>query len=1618
MKKHWILTAVVCLAQAAMAASPFEIIAIPDIQFYNDVSAPNRFTNQTSWIVANKTAEKIVFVTGEGDNTNGATDTQWANAMAGWNQLNSVVPYSISIGNHDTYVSTPQTHGTGVANSLYYMGDAAHQGVSGVAYGGTSNSGAQIGQSFYQIFSAGGLNLLHLNLTMTPDASTLAWAQSVINSNLGKPTIVTTHDYMNVDGTRSDTGNNIWSNLINSNSQVFMVLAGHNHGESRLLSTNANTGAGNKQVAQILADYQDTNGGDGYLRKIQFDPTNSKIQILTYSTTLGTSMTGSSSQFAYLANFNATTNQVKLLGAYTAPVAGTTSLTGLYTQDFDSMGTAGTAPPTGWICGNYTTVQSNVAIPGSAPVNVALIVDNGSDATKGRSYNYGTTASTDRALGNLPTTATGDRAIQVGFTNQTGSTISKISIGYTGEQWRAWNDSTLDNNHWFFCTAPGSGFVDMGAALSFTALQSSSGGAALDGNLAANRTVITGEYTLPASITDGQAFYLTWHDVNDPSNDAGMAIDDFSITPLFSVAKNLVWDAVGYSAGNWNTTTSNKPWLDGSTASAFTTGDNATFSHNNGATVAVVAGGVSAGQIAISNTSGTYTFSGGAITGPLVKSGGGTAVFQAANSFSSVALNGGTVRTQVNGALGAAGITLGGGTWQTTTNAQTAANAITVTATSTIQTDTKLTLTNASGINGVAQSLVKTGSGVLELTTDNPNLGDASGTNSFTINNGTVLLTPSGGTGGNYVIGKGSLIVNNSGTIAGTAHINPSSNLNKVTVNTGGIIAPGLVGTGNVGTLYITSDLVLAGTYAVDLMSASSNDLLWVGSDSGGTTGINLTGSTLSINLGFAPTAGSSFKILQNDNGGYGGLLGGYAEGATVSLGLYGGVPYQAQISYVGGDNNDIVLQNVALVTADLVWNTASYSTGTWNTQPANMPWLNGATPSAFSTGNKAGFTQNGSAAVTVDPAGVSSDQVTVSNASGTYTFSGGQITSKLVKSGAGSAVFNTPVNFSTAAVSGGSTTFAGTTSTLGTLAITGGTVAMTAGTTTLSTGGSVGAAGQFDVSSAINVAGSNVLSSAGTTNFNAGAAGTVNRLDVTAVTTTFNAGATTSVPALNVSAGTATINNTTVGAVAVSGTGQVNLGGSVNTLAVTGGTVTTTGSSAQVATADLSSPGTGTVTAAAASPLTITSTLKLADGITASISSGNSFKASSSGNLASNAVARTLTLSGGTMTCSAAAAPTSGLVGYWKLDDAVGSTTAADSSAGWYASWDTNGHTTPATAVPDPGTVTGTAPGANAVFTSAGQFGGAIQLTNSGAASSAPQGYIKLTGTAQAPNTGNIASNLGEKQFTLSAWIKQTGAGITTTSGTGGITAVPIISKGKSEGDGSAIDCNYILGITAAGKLAADYEQYGGGQNYPVTGSTTLALNTWYNVAATYDGTAWKLYVNGTQDGTATVPADPRYDSIQNAAIGSALNSTGVSSGGFNGLIDDARIYNRALSASEVVALTGGPTLGGINLSATTLELTADSILDIDGAPSASFFDLVLDSGVTTSKTLRITGTNWGGVSGLASFFDVTAPNNANIREIETDGATYVVLQVPEPATMGLLALSGLALLRRRRKS
>ena len=93
------------------------------------------------------------------------------------------------------------------------------------------------------------------------------------------------------------------------------------------------------------------------------------------------------------------------------------------------------------------------------------------------------------------------------------------------------------------------------------------------------------------------------------------------------------------------------------------------------------------------------------------------------------------------------------------------------------------------------------------------------------------------------------------------------------------------------------------------------------------------------------------------------------------------------------------------------------------------------------------------------------------------------------------------------------------------------------------------------------------------------------------------------------------------------------------------------------------------------------------------------------------------------------------------------------------------------------------------------------------------------------------------------------------------------------------------------------------GGPDRGIQGTSRLPLNTWSHIAVTYTsaagaGSTLRIYVNGALVNTVTGPTQNILQGNNSLRIG---NSNAPVSEGFNGLIDEVRVYNRALSAAEI---------------------------------------------------------------------------------------------------------------------
>ena len=208
-------------------------------------------------------------------------------------------------------------------------------------------------------------------------------------------------------------------------------------------------------------------------------------------------------------------------------------------------------------------------------------------------------------------------------------------------------------------------------------------------------------------------------------------------------------------------------------------------------------------------------------------------------------------------------------------------------------------------------------------------------------------------------------------------------------------------------------------------------------------------------------------------------------------------------------------------------------------------------------------------------------------------------------------------------------------------------------------------------------------------------------------------------------------------------------------------------------------------------------------------------------------------------------------LLGYWTFDTASGGTTA-----------DASGRNNTGRLVHNPQRV-------------AGRYGDALRFSGDE--------------SVRIPGEGNLA-NLYRHGMTIAAWINPASAGTAA--------AGRIADKGE-----------WFLRLTGDLSLRFAASQYG------ARGSAALiAANTWQHVAATWDGsrqaTHIHLYIDGVPSDSVAVSGvgAPRRDSAVPFVIGNRADGAR----GFDGGIDEVRIYGRVLSASEIHTLASG----GVNVA------------------------------------------------------------------------------------------------------
>ena len=292
-----------------LAQKNFTIISLPDTQYYTDIrygGTPAHFTAQTQWIADNKDSLNIVFVAHLGDvvQKGNTKEIPWLYADYSMSiiedslitNLEDGIPYGIAVGNHDQGVGVGSVGEPG-ETELYnqYFGENRFLGRS--YYGG--HYGTKNDQH-YVLFSASGYDFIAIffEYNTDPDESVLIWADSLLNTYSTRRAIIVSHYIIDagIQGNWGTQGQAIYERL-NDNPNMFLMLCGHKSAEGIRQDSTIN---GNI-VYTLLSDYQYyPNGGNGFLRIMEFSPINNTIQVKTYSPTLNQYETKGSSQFTLI----------------------------------------------------------------------------------------------------------------------------------------------------------------------------------------------------------------------------------------------------------------------------------------------------------------------------------------------------------------------------------------------------------------------------------------------------------------------------------------------------------------------------------------------------------------------------------------------------------------------------------------------------------------------------------------------------------------------------------------------------------------------------------------------------------------------------------------------------------------------------------------------------------------------------------------------------------------------------------------------------------------------------------------------------------------------------------------------------------------------------------------------------------------------------------------------------------------------------------------------------------------------------------------------------------------------------------------------------------------------
>ena len=321
----------------------WSVVVIPDLQGYakNEASQPIARL-MTAWIADNieRLNVRMVLCVGDvveqndriGNGFSGDLTSvrQWQGMADAFDVLDGRVPYLVATGNHDyTYTRSGarRTH----LNEYFPIGRNPLNAAAICQFGLDSDENPAVENCAFELKAPDGKDYLFQNMEFAPRDTVMKWAQQVagLEEYADHRIVLMTHAYLDAKDQRlsgpckvtsyeplvrngrivkikglplpdASNGEDLWQKLVRPASNIELVVCGHISGSGFRTDRNS---AG-KDVHQMLFDAQsmgggyEGNGGDGWIRILEFMPDGVTVKATTFSPLFAISPT--TRQFAWM----------------------------------------------------------------------------------------------------------------------------------------------------------------------------------------------------------------------------------------------------------------------------------------------------------------------------------------------------------------------------------------------------------------------------------------------------------------------------------------------------------------------------------------------------------------------------------------------------------------------------------------------------------------------------------------------------------------------------------------------------------------------------------------------------------------------------------------------------------------------------------------------------------------------------------------------------------------------------------------------------------------------------------------------------------------------------------------------------------------------------------------------------------------------------------------------------------------------------------------------------------------------------------------------------------------------------------------------------------------------